>query len=566
MRQGYRLTPPPPTLEAQATATPTPVKAGPIPGRATPAATLPTLQPTPGARFGNAPTPTPEATGRRYAFAAATPIPAGEPAGASTLTPISEPAATPQPIPEPLRPGGQLTAAAWLDADRMYLADYAGNIRLLNVVTREVKTVLEGLSIPQGLTVLAGRLYVSEMGNVCELKPTAREKSLCKTLGGSSDTIALLAQSNAQILSYRIGPDGELDDRQVAVDRILSDHRDHSPNGLTNDGEWIYVSIGHPYQGPPHPRGNYINRAVAELAAAGGRTDLMGTIARFRPGDPEPEVYATGFRNTYGISLSPDGILYGADNDTQDGLATAGQLEELNAIVQGGFYGYPFWGSYEAGPAAGVTEPAAILQGTGSTFAYANAQGVYVAYLSLGENAEGFVVDHFDYATFTPTRIVRGAPGHITAILEREGLLYLATFSGAILVVDATPNPSERIASYEIVTAAAADKIIAEQDPDLVVNYTVYWRNGELLYVQDPCGPEGMERWFFLHIVPVNPEDLAALGEHTLSNRDFRFGKYGIRHRGRCLATVPLPDYEIREIRTGHAQKTRTLGTVFRPE
>ena len=448
----------------------------------------------------------------------------------------------------------------------MYLADYAGNIRLLNVVTGEIKTVLEGLSIPQGLTVLAGRLYVSEMGNVCELKPTARGKSLCKTLDSSADTIALLAQSNALILSYRIGADGELDDQQVAVDRILSDHRDHSPNGLTNDGEWIYVSIGHPYQGPPNPRGNYITRAVAELAAAGGRTDLMGVIARFRPGDPEPEVYASGFRNTYGISLGPDGVLYGADNDTQDGLATAGQLEELNAIVSGGFYGYPFWGSYEAGADVGVTEPAAILQGTGSTFAYANEQGVYVAYLSLGENAEGFVVDHFDYETFTPTRIVRGAPGHITAILEREGLLYLATFSGAILVVDATSNPSERIASYEIVAAAAADKIIAQQEPNLAVNYTVYWRNGELLYVQDPCGPEGMERWFFLHIVPVNPEDLAALGEHALSNRDFRFGKYGIRHRGRCLATVPLPDYEIQEIRTGHAQKTRTLGTVFRPE
>ena len=273
------------------------------------------LPPTAGPRFGNAPTPTPRAAGNRYSFAAATPIP------------TREPAATPQPIalpiPEPLRPGGQLTAAAWLDADRMYLADYDGNLRLLNVVTGEVKTVLEGLSIPQGLTVLAGRLYVSDMGNVCALKPTARGKSLCKTLDGSADTIALLAQSNAQILSYRIGPDGELDDRQVAVDRILSDHRDHSPNGLTNDGEWVYASIGHPYQGPPHPQGNYITKAAEKLAAAGGRTDLMGSIARFRPGDPEPEVYATGFRNTYGISLGPDGVLYGADNDNQDGLATA---------------------------------------------------------------------------------------------------------------------------------------------------------------------------------------------------------------------------------------------------
>ena len=451
----------------------------------------------------------------------------------------------------------------------MYLADYAGNIRLLNVVTGEIKTVLEGLSIPQGLTVLAGRLYVSEMGNVCALKPTARGKSLCKTLDSSADTIALLAQSNALILSYRIGADGELDDQQVAVDRILSDHRDHSPNGLTNDGEWIYVSIGHPYQGPPNPRGNYITRAVAELAAAGGRTDLMGVIARFRPGDPEPEVYASGFRNTYGISIGPDGVLYGADNDVQIGLAAAGHLEELNAIVQGGFYGYPFWGSYEAGAAAGVTEPVAVLQGTASTFAYANEQGVYVAYLSLGEGAEGFVVDRFDYETFTPTRIARNAPGYITAILEREGLLYLATFSGTIIIIDQDQGATELTERHEAGIAAAADQVIAEQEPNLSINhilnlsYKVYWHNGELLYVQDPCGPEGMAMWFYRHIVPVNPEDLP--DERSFDNQgDFRFDEYGFRRGGRCFAVVPLPAYEIREIRTGHALKPR--GGVFRPE
>ena len=67
-----------------------------------------------------------------------------------------------------LTPGGQLTAAAWLDDQRMYLADLEGRIRLLNVETGELWTVRTGLSMPQGLTVLHGRLYVSDMGNVCE--------------------------------------------------------------------------------------------------------------------------------------------------------------------------------------------------------------------------------------------------------------------------------------------------------------------------------------------------------------------------------------------------------------
>ena len=551
------VTPPPITiLEAQATGTPGPVKAGATLDRATPAATLPPLPPTAEPGFGNAP-------------------PTGEPAAAATSPPAGNPEATPQPIaqtlPEPLRPGGQLTAATWLDADRMYLADYAGNLRLLNVETGEIKTVLEGLSIPQGLTVLAGRLYVSEMGNACALNPTAKGKALCKPLVESSDPekIALFAQSSARILSYRIGADGELDDQQIVVDGILSNGREHSPNGLTNDGEWIYVSIGHPFYGGPNPQGNYITAAAAELAAAGARTDLMGVIARFRPGNPEPEVYASGFRNIYGISIGPDGILYGADNDAPAGLATRGQLEELNAIVQEGFYGFPFWGSYEAGAAVGVTEPVAVLQGVASTFAYANEQGVYVAYLSLGEGAEGFVVDHFDYETFTPTRIARNAPGYITAILEREGLLYLATFSGTIIVVDPEQGAVELMERHEAGIAAAADRVIAEQEPNLSISHTlsvsykVYWHNGELLYVQDPCGPEGMAMWFYRHIVPVNPEDLP--DERSFDNLgDFRFDEYGFRRGDRCFALVPLPAYEIREISTGHVLKPR--GGIIRPE
>ena len=40
----------------------------------------------------------------------------------------------------------------------MYLAVWEGRIRLLNTETGAVQTVVEGLSIPQGLTVLDGRL------------------------------------------------------------------------------------------------------------------------------------------------------------------------------------------------------------------------------------------------------------------------------------------------------------------------------------------------------------------------------------------------------------------------
>lgn len=186
-----------------------------------------------------------------------------------------------------------------------------------------------------------------------------------------------------------------------------------------------------------------------EIAAAGRRADLMGTVARFRP-DPdtgqagEIEAWATGLRNTYQISIGPDGAIWGADNDQHDGLTTEGTREELNAITEGRFYGHPFWGTHEAPPEANVTEPVAVLQGTASTATLANKDGVYVAYLSLGpegEGQDGFVVDRFDYESYAPERIFRNHPAFVVSILERDGLLYLVDFTGLIHIIDPQAAP-----------------------------------------------------------------------------------------------------------------------------
>ena len=447
--------------------------------------------------------------------------------------------------------GGQLTAAAWLDADRMYLADYGGRLRLLNVATGEIRTVWEGLTIPQGLTVLEGRLYGTDMGNVCDLL----ESEWCKPRirGGKEAVVALLARSNAWIVSFAIDEDGELGDRRIEVDGILSVERDHSANGLTNDGEWIYASIGHPYQGQPQPDGGFVEQSRERLAAAGGRPDLMGTIARFKPGDGEVEVYATGLRNTYGITIAPDGRIYGVDNDTADGLTTEeGQREELNAIVEGGFYGYPFWGTGAAPAEAGVTEPAAVVAGVAGTAVYANGDGVFAAYLSLGEEGEGFVMDYFDYETFTPTRVVSNAPGYITAILEREGLLYVVTFSGLILVVDPVVAEGERQARRVRELEAKVEERMAAGAPELELEWAVYLGEGELILTVSPCGEEDLDTWFYLVIEPVTVADLPAQRRESGNDYfDFRLRDYGARSGEGCIAAVALPDYEIKGVTVG---------------
>ena len=339
-----------------------------------------------------------------------------------------------------LNPGGRITAATWFDDTRIYLASWEGEIRLLDISTGSVRTVLEGLRIPQGLAVLDGRLYVTDMGNVCEIieeydYELAVEQ--CKVPFESRiHERDFLLRSSAQIISFVISDDeGNLSDRKVVLEGITARGRDHSANVLVADGEYVYVSIGHP-QILVIRDGGWIVAMSEEITANGGRPDLMGTIARFRPSDNDVEVYATGFRNVYGISIAPDGTIYGADNDQDED-----QKEELNAIVQGGFYGFPFWGTNESPapfPEGNVREPVAVLQGSGSTVAFANQDGVYVGYVTP-ENHR--VLDRFDYEKFTPERIFRAQSSYITAVLERDGLLYLFNLNGSMHIIDPAAAP-----------------------------------------------------------------------------------------------------------------------------
>ena len=82
--------------------------------------------------------------------------------------------------------------------------------------------------------------------------------------------------------------------------------------------------------------------------------------------------------------------------------------------------------------------------------------------------------------------------------------------------------------------------------------YTVYHRDGYLIYLKEPCGPEEADRQFFAHLTPVDAAQVtewrAGHGfnnlDHIIANRRFRAGK-------KCLALLPLEDYAIRQIRTG---------------
>lgn len=499
-----------------------------------------------------------------------TPLPPGSPTGQSGVVDrvlVSGGATAPSQFPneEPdrrecciqLRPEGATRAAAWLDADRMYLADHNGQLRLLNVATGEIKTVLEGLSFPKGLTVLEGRLYIADMGNVCALL-TKEERRACRPLLDRSNQqiLELLRQSNARVLSYRIDAAGELDDRQVALEGILGISKKHGPNAVTNDGEWVYVSIAHPMSEQPDTEGDFITAAAEQLASEGGRPDLMGTVARFRPGDTEVEVYANGLHSAQGLAVAPDGTIYGVDHAVAGaGSAVSRQRVELNALVEGGFYGYPLRGADEKPQEFRVTEPEVVLRGRDAKGIYANSQGVYVGYYAIEDSdhpPDRFVVNRFDYETFEPTEIFRQNLLKVHAILEREGLLYLVT-TRVIYVIDSSLTEAEQVSGFARRFAEEVEQSIAADTPQISFTYEVYIRENDLVYVMEPCDEADMDRRFWLHVIPVNRQDLPEYRrEYGFDLYDFRLRGYGVRNGQRCVAVVQLPQhYVIGQIKTG---------------
>lgn len=82
--------------------------------------------------------------------------------------------------------------------------------------------------------------------------------------------------------------------------------------------------------------------------------------------------------------------------------------------------------------------------------------------------------------------------------------------------------------------------------------FDVYLLDDDLVYVREQCAPADTDAWFFLHLTPVDADDLPGeRREHGFDNLDFRFGMRGARFDGRCVASVRLPDYAIAGIRTG---------------
>ena len=111
------------------------------------------------------------------------------------------------------------------------------------------------------------------------------------------------------------------------------------------------------------------------------------------------------------------------------------------------------------------------------------------------------------------------------------------------------------------------DETIAQAgEPIIRSDFDVYISDDTLIYVKDGCSENDTDATFFLAAFPVNEIDLpVGSRQHGFQNLDFGFQGNGIRQDGdRCIAVVPLPDYDIARISTGQYIK-RADGSYEHP-
>ena len=99
---------------------------------------------------------------------------------------------------------------------------------------------------------------------------------------------------------------------------------------------------------------------------------------------------------------------------------------------------------------------------------------------------------------------------------------------------------------------ADAYRAITATQPIIRSNFDLHLNNNTLHYVRDTCRPDDTQARFFLHILPHDTNDLPQhQQQYGFVNLDFDFYEHGVRFDGKCLASVPLPDYPIARINTG---------------
>ena len=95
-------------------------------------------------------------------------------------------------------------------------------------------------------------------------------------------------------------------------------------------------------------------------------------------------------------------------------------------------------------------------------------------------------------------------------------------------------------------------RLTGGNSPVIRSDWDVYLIENSLIYKKEQCTPEDAEPTFFLHLDPVDMNDLPShRKQYGFDNLDFAFRDHGLIGGRVCVTTRKLPDYAIAAIRTG---------------
>ena len=116
----------------------------------------------------------------------------------------------------------------------------------------------------------------------------------------------------------------------------------------------------------------------------------------------------------------------------------------------------------------------------------------------------------------------------------------------------------EPLWSVELIIPADPEQLRADyaalsvEQPAARSDFALYIQDNQLIYLRESCTAADTTAPFFLHIFPEDVTDLPADWQAVgFTHGGFDFARQGGRFDGKCLAAVALPDYPIKEMRTG---------------
>lgn len=198
--------------------------------------------------------------------------------------------------------------------------------------------------------------------------------------------------------------------------------RDHGANDLEiGPGGMLYLAVGGVDQLWTDPG--------ALQSVDHPHLDWLGSILHIDPRSGETEVWATGLRNMHGLAFSPDGRLFGVDNDWP--TLRGWRKEELIELTRGANYGYPFEGSF--GPFDVRTGfPIYALEPGGHAGIAWVADGVVSG--SCGRLDRIPFIDRggeYEVGSRVLVKVIGTVDGCVTSVVPTEGGLLVAAFGAS---------------------------------------------------------------------------------------------------------------------------------------